>query len=203
MLRDGDGQALDMVRRVVGGDPTTETAIEALVAEGDRFDGRIVLRITERVDQNQFSIESSSTVRCYEYLLDNSIDDIEGRHISCPDGPALRIPEATPPPTVPAGIADHLLATLERLAAAGADAATVQRDLAPLAAGVEVFEVTSVPGSGIGVVFGNGDDQCVSGRITIDGTVEVWRVPRVIAQPGELGCSAASAAQGLGKNSPH
>jgi len=202
MIREKDGTAVDMVRRVVGGDPARETAIEALIAEGDWNKGRIVLRITEmRSDPSQFDLDVEPVVRCYEYVLPT--DAIDGRQIDCPDMPAMTIPAASPPPTVPAGIQDVLLEALQRLAGAGADESAVRRDLAPLASGVEVFDVTSVAGEGIGVVFGNGDDECVSGRITVDGTIEVWRVPPVVAQPGELGCSAASAASGLGKDSPH
>ncbi len=201
MSREDD--ALDMVRRVVGGDPEQGTAIEALVAEGDRFNGRIVLRITEHDADPDFGTDEVSTVRCYEYRLDNSIDDLEGDHIACPDLPAMTIPEAAPPPTVPEGIDDALLAALQRLAASGADVAAVEADLAPLANGAARFEVVEVPGEGIGVVFGNGDGECVSGRITTEGTVEVWRVPRVVAQPGELGCDAGAAARGNGKESPH
>ena len=201
MVREKDGTAVDMVRRVVGGDPATDTAIEALVADGDWYDGRIVLRITERADNPSQLDTDPPAVRCYEYLLPT--DAIDGRHIDCPNLPAMAIPEATPPPTIPDGIQDTLLAALQGLAATGADEEAVRRELAPLAAGVEVFEVTTVADDGIGVVFGNGDDECVSGRITVDEIVEVWRVPAVIAQPGELGCSAASAASGFGKESPH
>jgi len=202
MVREKDGTAVDMVRRVVGGDPTTETAIEALVADGDWYEGRIVLRITERDDDtSQLGVDAKPEVRCYEYILPTSA--VDGRHIECPELPAMTIPDAPPAPTVPAGIQDDLLIALERLADADADEATVRQDLAPMAAGVEVFDVASVPGEGIGVVLGNGDDECVSGRITVGGTVEVWFVPPVIAQPGELGCSATSAASGLGKDPPH
>lgn len=44
--------------------------------------------------------------------------------------------------------------------------------------------------------------NAISAAVTDQG-VEVWRVPPVIAQPGELGCSAEAAAQGQGKEYPH
>jgi hypothetical protein len=77
MLRVTDGTAADRARRVVGGDPRTGTAIEALVAEGGRSHGRVVLRITERLETAELSAATNRTVRCYEYRFDNSIDDDE------------------------------------------------------------------------------------------------------------------------------
>jgi hypothetical protein len=93
MDRELDGNAIDMVRRVVGGDPARSSAIEALVADGDRFKGRIVLRITENNPDDQFG---DVVVRCYEYQLRNSVENGKPRHLDCPDLPVLTIPDAAP-----------------------------------------------------------------------------------------------------------
>lgn len=198
-LRDGDAE--DMALRVVGGDPAAGTAIEALVAEGDRFDGRIVLRITERADNGDWSFEEEETVRCYEYRFENSIDDHRPRHVTCPDVDALELTPSPPPPSLPAGIDDALRAALEALGPDQRTESAVRDAVRAIAGSMPVLEVTSQD-SVIGVAIGNGIDECLSAKL--DGaSIDIWRVPRVVAQPGELGCSATAAAQGLGTESPH
>ena len=44
--------------------------------------------------------------------------------------------------------------------------------------------------------------HCLFGRIS-GGAHSVWHVPRVLAQPGELGCGAGHAARGEGTRPPH
>jgi hypothetical protein len=53
----------------------------------------------------------------------------------------------------------------------------------------------------LGVSVPAGRD-CDFGRRLADGSVEVWYVPKVLSQPGELGCTPEAAPAGLGKTSP-
>lgn len=201
MTRVRDGDAEDMALRVVGGDPAEGIAIEALVAEGDSFDGRVVLRITERADNGDWSFEEEDTVRCYEYRFENSIDDHRPRHITCPDLEALELSPSPPPPSLPAGIDDALRAALEAIGPDQRTESAVRDAVRAIAESMPVQEVVTQDGV-IGVAIGNGIDECLSAKIDGAG-IEIWRVPRVVAQPGELGCSAEAAAQGLGTESPH
>lgn len=198
MGRERDGSAMDMVRRVVGDSTAT---IEALVAEGDRFEGLIVLRITERIDGASITGGRAEVVRCYEYRLANNFELYEPEHISCPDLPALTIHDPPPSPALPGGAEDSLRDELGALPRGQRTEAGVEQ-AARLAVGeTPVFEVATVDGV-IGLAIGDGDDECVFALVTAQ-TVEVWRVPAVIAQPGELGCGAESAAIGAGREAPH
>jgi hypothetical protein len=201
MIRVRDGTAADMVRRVVGGDPSSGTAIEVLVAEGDSFRGRIVLRITEKIDTGQFSPADGRTVRCYEYRLRNSIEDHEPDHVDCPNTRVLELGPPTPPPTLPPDLESNLRSQLETLDRAHLTEATIRAAVTPVAAGAAIVEVSRVDAT-FGIAIGNGVDQCVAASIASN-ALEIWRVPRVLAQPGELGCSADVAARGAGKHPPH
>lgn len=198
MTRYREGSSADMAWHVVGGDPGKGMGIEALVAEGDRFEGRIVLRITERLEQ---TFDTQTVVRCYEYRLQDSIDDHRPDHIDCPDLPALSLSPPLPDPTLPAGIDEALLGALQGLDPAHVTEQAVLEVARSVGGSAPVLEVATVDGV-IGVAIGNGLDECLSASVDASGA-EVWRVPRVVAQPGELGCSASAAARGLGTTSPH
>jgi len=202
MDRVRDGSAADMARRVVGGDPAQDTAIEALVADGDRARGRIVLRITERRATSDFDVQPSEAVRCYEYELRRSVDELGPHRIDCPEGPALSLGPPPPVTTLPAGVDDALRRELESLDADRLSEAAVLRAARAVAGAAPVVDVATHDGV-IGVVVGDGALQCVAGSVHSDGVVAVWRVPEVVAQPGELGCSASAAARGLGTRHPH
>jgi hypothetical protein len=201
MERVRDGTAVDMVRRVIGGDPSSGTAIEVLVAEGDRFQGRIVLRITEKIDTGEFSAATGKTVRCYEYKLHNSIDDYDPHQIGCPDTAALAIAPPTTTSTLPSDLEGNLRRQLEMLDRAHLTEAAIRAAVTEVANGAAIVDVSRVDDT-FGIAVGNGIDECVAASITAD-ALEVWRLPRVLAQPGELGCSADLAARGAGKHSPH
>jgi hypothetical protein len=202
MNRVRTGSAADMARRVVGGDPEESTAIEVLTAHGDRNEGRIVLRITERVERGDFSIQPTTAVRCYDYALSDSVHDFEPRRIDCPPGPAIRLDPPSPTPTLVAGIDDALRLGLEVLDPAHRTEETVLELARSVGAGAPVIDAVVRDGV-IGVVVGDGARQCVAGSVDDAGGVTVWRVPEVVAQPGELGCSASAAARGQGTRDPH
>lgn len=195
-----EGTAVEVAGRVAGGDPLPSgdgAAIEVLVADGDRFHGRIVLRLTERIERGGWESDIT-TVRCYEYELDGSVGD--PHHVDCPDRAALTLPPPEPEPHLPEGTDERL-----RWALAGlGDNPSVEqvRAAAERAVGeVPHLDVTEVRGA-VGVAVGDGQDECVFARLD-DGALELWRVPHVLAQPGELGCRAPSAAVGDGKHAPH
>ncbi len=201
MARVRDGSAADMARRVVGGEPGQGTAIEVLTADGDRSHGRIVLRITEHREASGFDTEPTEVVRCYEYLLRRSIDDLEPEHVDCPDAAAI---ELGPPPTTVSltGIDEELRRGLEALDPASRDEPSVLEVATSAAGDAPVVEVATHEGV-VGVAIGDGDDTCIAASVGPDGAVDVWVVPRVLAQPGEVGCSADAAARGLGQRHPH
>jgi hypothetical protein len=201
MGRVRDGTAQDMVHLVVGGDPEDGTAIEALVADGDPFRGRIVLRITEVIEPGDFSVAKRRTVRCYEYALDNSIDDHEPEHIDCPDVDGLQLGAPTTQPQLGQNVESNLRRELEALDRTGLLEQQVREAARRAAGDATIVDVQQVGGN-FGVAIGNGIDQCVSAMLSVD-VLEIWRVPRVLAQPGELGCSASAAARGEGRQAPH
>lgn len=201
MHRERHGTAADMALRVVGGNPEDGTAIEALVAEGERFGGRIVLRITERLDDGgDFDIRDPDAVRCYEYDLTDGYN-FDPNRIDCPDLDALQLEPSAPEPAIPSGAADALRERLEALDPGSLNEEQVLAVARQAGADAAIVDVATAGGV-IGVVIGNGGDQCVAASVDA-GTVEVWHIPKVLAQPGELGCSALAAARGEGKRHPH
>jgi hypothetical protein len=199
MARERNGTAADMARRVEGTSSSSGTRIDVLVAEGDRVEGRIVLRITEVVELGPAPREDEGTVRCYEYELDRSIK--EPSAIPCPDGDPIELPPPTTIPRLPDGLEEALRTALVGLGPERTTESAVLEVATRIAGSATVIEVAR-EGDVIGVVVGNGDDECVSALIDADG-VQVWWVPPVMAAPGELGCSAQSAARGEGQSPPH
>jgi hypothetical protein len=144
--------------------------------------------------------------RCWRYTLRNSYDDTEPHLVDCPEGAeAMVLPPEQPTPTLPDGIEDQLRLTLAALVDAGTvDVTSVRAAVEPLAGGPPAsVDVVAVDGN-VGVVVGLPEQaECVAGRIVDRTTVEVWNVPRVLAQPGEGGCDAGAAASGLTQHPPH
>lgn len=71
----------------------------------------------------------------------------------------------------------------------------------PLAGGPPVVVAVATVQGDVGVAV-HVPGQCLFGRIS-GGAATVWHVPRVLAQPGELGCGAGHAARGEGTRPPH
>lgn len=64
--------------------------------------------------------------------------------------------------------------------------------------------VGTAPDGSVGVAVTTGPRlDCLAARIPPGGRPEVWVPPRVVVQPGELGCDAAAFARGLGTSAPH
>jgi hypothetical protein len=176
--------------------------IEVLEATGTEFDGRLVIRVTHREEREVLEAASDVhvAVRCYrfDYSMEHRTPD--PHRIDCPDGPATSLPPATTPVRLAPGAEDALRVGLSALSPAERiDVAALRRVGRAASPGADV---TGAVVDGVGAVALSADGECVFGRAMPD-SVEVWHVPRVVAQPGELGCGADSAARGEGKQSPH
>ncbi|CAI7979149.1 conserved hypothetical protein [Frankia sp. Hr75.2] len=187
--------------------------IETLVAEGDRFeDGRVVLRISvTREGSGAVFDDPSHAVRCYAYGFDPRVHRDPPDHIDCPDLPALVLPEPSPAPSLPLGTLEILARTLEEIPAQQrlddtAVRLAVEKSFSDTDVRVEVARPEgSTPTSPLGIALAAGKDDCVLGRVAVDqnASVTVWYVPRVLAQPGELGRHAADGALEPGQRPPH
>lgn len=159
----------------------------------------VEVRITREEEPAGWSSGSRAT-RCYRFEWARF--EVTRRRIDCDDRPALVLPELPPPPTLPGGIDEAVLAALSDLAVRGlTDEAAVRDAVTPLAGGPPVAVDVATVGTDVGVSV-HVPGQCLFGRIS-GGAASVWRVPRVLAQPGELGCAAGHAAQGDGTRPPH
>lgn len=184
--------AADHARRVVGvagGD-----SIEVLEVQGDGIRGHVLLRLTSVVEPSGFQSGSRATA-CFRYDFSDSSNGISPHEVGCGDRQAIALPEPSPEPRLPS---DAL--TLLRTALDSPDpAALMAASFAPSGVSVSTAEVDGALGAAVAA----GSNGCLFGRRTAAGVVEVWVVPRVLAQPGELGCSAEWAARGAGKEPPH
>jgi hypothetical protein len=173
---------------------------DEVLAYGDDDDPWVEVRITSVVEPAGFD-SGGTDVRCYRYRQVAAFDVARDR-IDCGERPALALPPLPPAPTLPDGIDAALATALTDLAGRGVtNEAAVRAAVTPLAGGPPVVvDVATVDGD-VGVSI-HVPGQCLFGRITA-GTAAVWRVPDVLAQPGELGCGAGPAAAGQGTRPPH
>lgn len=91
----GTPSALTLASAVVG--QGTDDQIVALVANGDKLRGQVVLRISVTVPGSGFQ-QGSQAVRCYRYDFRNSISDSKPQRTSCPVSDPLVV---SPPPVTP------------------------------------------------------------------------------------------------------
>ncbi|WP_129669134.1 hypothetical protein [Phytoactinopolyspora endophytica] len=154
---------------------------------------------------------------CYRWEFGDMDDHEPQRLDECPSTPVIEIGPAPVVPTLPAGIDDVLRDSLEPLAAGGnvsedavADAVrsayTEAVENALDGPDVDPKEILSsddiVTGDdwvvtvddAVGVAIGR-DRSCVMAQVVPD-EVTVWRPRRISLEPGEVGCSASSAAGG-------
>jgi hypothetical protein len=159
----------------------------------------VEVRIT-RTEEPAGLNSGSTATRCYRFTHDGW--QVDQDRIDCDGRPALLLPDMPLPPSLPAGLDDSVRAALTDLAARGVtDEATVRDAVVPLAGGPPVVVAVATVGGDVGVAV-HVPGQCLFGRIS-GGAATVWRVPRVLAQPGELGCGADHAARGEGTRPPH
>jgi hypothetical protein len=184
--------AADHARRVVGTDGGV--TIEVLEAVGDGMHGHVVLRITSVEEASGFQSGSRATA-CFRYVYSDTTDEITPHETSCGHRRAIALPEPSPLPTLPGQALDRLRRALQEPDPAAAVAAAF--------GGLGLGVSTTVVDGNLGVAVSARANGCVFGRRTRDGKVEVWVVPGVLAQPGELGCGAEFAARGEGTQPPH
>lgn len=194
-----------LISRVVGSNNTR--TIQALEADPSKDkDAKIVLRITSTIDQGGFN-GTDTVTRCYRYNFNAGYLDDQPHRVSCPDRPVVAPSPIPVDPSLPDDVqarVDKALGTLSP--AAQLQPAAVRTALAKAFSGQAVRIDAVTAGSALGLSVGAGRYSCLFGRISGSAaavTHETWIVPRVVAQPGELGCGARFAAIGDGKHPPH
>ena len=144
----------------------------------------VEVRIT-RTEEPAGLDSGSTATRCYRFTHDGS--QVDQDRIDCDGRVALLLPEMPLPPSLPAGLDEGVLTALSDLAAGGVtDEAAVRDAVVPLAGGPPVVVAVATAQGDVGVAV-HVPGQCLFGRIS-GGAATVWHVPRVLAQPGELGC---------------
>jgi hypothetical protein len=184
--------AADHARRVVG--TAGSASIEVLEMTGTGIEGHVVLRIHSSYEASGFGSASSATA-CYRYDFADASGGTRPHEVDCGKRAALTLPAPAPVINLPDGTLERLTRALGSPApASGVSAAFPEPGLV-----VQTLLLDGVLGAAVSA----GKNGCVLGRRLADGQVEVWVVPRVLAQPGELGCSPETAARGQGKTPPH
>ncbi|MBM7785591.1 hypothetical protein [Tenggerimyces flavus] len=192
-----DFTALDLVRRA-----PDDPEVSFLRADGTSRAQNVVIvaRITARYPSQKFSTDDPEATMCFEYQYGGwtgAGDD--PKVVGCPSGPPLVISIPPPPPSLPADALKRVTAALKGLP--NADEASVRAAVgATITEPGATFDVLAHDGwTGIAVRAGS---DCLLARVDGKAT-EVWVPPRVTIQPGELTCSADTAALGLAKKGPH
>jgi hypothetical protein len=186
----------------------------------DSDDGAVVvLRLRkERTERQWLTAGEPYEIRaCYRWVFGHSMDDHRPERLpGCPDAAVIELGPAPVEPELPPGIDERLgdaLAALARGAAVAEEDvaqavrsayADVEReslddgaDRAAILDGDVILAgddwIVTMDGA-IGVAIGRGF-SCVMARIGEAG-VDVWRPRRISLELGEIGCSAAMAANG-------
>lgn len=184
--------AVDHARRVAG--DTGTARIEALEAVGDGIKGHVLLRISSRFPAQGFSSASQATA-CFRYDMSDTSGGIKPHEVRCPDKPPLVLPEPSPDPTFPPDSEARL-----RRALASSDA---ERAVQVAFAGSGTLVRTTTMDGVVAAAVMAGRGECIFARRLPSRAIEVWVLPRVLAQPGELGCDVEFAVTGAGKQPPH
>lgn len=182
--------AVERARRVVG--DAGVARIELMAADGDGIDGHVVLRISSRTEPAGFN-QGGEFTGCFRYDFSDGSGGTRASDVRCPDGPPQALPSPPVEPRLPPDAEDSLRRALLTLDPDG----EVRRVFAGTGAAVQILRSSD----GVGAAVSAGASGCLHGRRTGTGTVETWRVPPDQARPGELGCTAENAVEGLGKPS--
>jgi len=184
--------AVEHARRVVG--DVGVARIDLLEARGDGINGQVILRISASQPASGFSSGSTATA-CFRYQINDSSGGTEPHEVTCPHRDPITLPIPSPVPTLPADTEQRLRAALR----SSHPEPAVRRAFG----GTSVLVRTMTDGGVLGASVLAGRAECVFGRRLHDGQVQVWVVPSVLAQPGELGCDAHFAVTGDGMHPPH
>jgi hypothetical protein len=200
--QDGVHAAVDFARLA---DDWTDT--DVLSAAGDRIDGSLDLLVritTSGTYSDGFSTSTVSDTGCFRITQVDRYGFKQPKKTDCP----ANVVALTPPPApvvaaIPDGYDDRLDTALSRLTGVqrgdpGTVLATARRTLAGAPA-----EITfAVAGDTVGVAISASRYECVLAAVDPDDT-SVWRPARVYLQPGEVGCTAESAAHHALVDAPH
>ncbi len=181
--------AFDHARRVVG--DAGSTSIELLAQSGNGIKGSVLLRITSTVAATGFG-SASKAQACFRYTFDDLSGGIDPNETRCPRTTPLALPSAASIPSLPPDAQQRIRVGLR--------AGDAEQALGQAFTGLLVRTARVAGLLGVSVQAGT---DCDFGRRLADGSVEVWYVPKVLSQPGELGCTPEAAVAGLGKSSPH
>lgn len=162
---------------------------------------QLVFRIHLVSSEPSFGTEPPITA-CYDAQFNHYGIIDEPRRANCPSGDVEPVvpPPPPPTPTLPTDADARLRTALDGLSD------TQRTDPDVVLATVEALALTDIPpevapGRGaIGVAMRSGDD-CLLARVA--GQVEVWTPHGVYLEPGEVGCDAGAAADGLTQRPPH
>lgn len=170
--------------------------IEIMEAEGDGLNGHVLLRISANVPDEGFTSGSTATA-CYRYDMNDNSDATQPHEVNCPQNAPIVVDPNYVAPALPTDAEQRLRAAL-----AAKDPQAAAR--AAFAATPGVVSSATVDGA-LGVSVRLGDSvvvkECVFGQLK-SGHIEVWVADTAIAQPNEMNCGAAFAAQGLGHFAP-
>jgi hypothetical protein len=183
------------------------TDTDVLSAAGDRTDGSLDLLVritTAGTYSDGFEPRSVTDTHCYRITQVDRYGFTQPKQTDCPaNAVALTPPPAPVAAAIPDGYDERLDAALARLTAAqrgdpGTVLATARRTLAGAPA-----EITfAVAGDTVGVAISASRYECVLAAVD-PGDASVWRPARVYLQPGEVGCTADSAAHRALVDGPH
>lgn len=175
---------------------------------------RLVIRIHHEAHDGGWT-RTEAVTACYRMDFDDHGIVGAPEEITCPEGATPTTPPPVPRWEIPDGAQDALrsvLAGLPRQPREGRVRAALERELpAPpvdpqtgLAGRPPRLDAVVRGGEvGVAVAAGQGEGaDCLLGART-GGTVLVWWPPRVVVQPGELGCHAATALTEQSRHSPH
>jgi hypothetical protein len=187
-------ESLSLARAVLGEPGWRGT--EVLSAAGDRRDGSVelLLRFSLTGPYSGYGSEATTVVRCRLIVQSGVYGSFVPAPADCPDdAQAITPPPADPDPTLPAGFDDRLAAALRGLRPADrSDRGEVEAAAWRVLAGVPARVSSANVNGTVGLAVSVSGDRCV--LAVVGEKTEVWRPSRVSVQPGEGGCSAATAA---------
>ncbi|MBV1855089.1 hypothetical protein [Catellatospora tritici] len=155
--------------------------------------------------QNMFGGTSDSATYDFCYTIKVMLYDAAYPDpVDCPAGPAVTYPPLPPAPVLPD------VDAVAKVFAGVTDEATARAAVAKLALEPRITVDVVARGTTVGLALRAVDTE----RATFDcrlartdtgqgGKPEVWRPDSVYLQPGEMSCTAAEAAGGLGQRPPH
>ncbi|MCM0676050.1 hypothetical protein NCC78_15320 [Micromonospora phytophila] len=178
---------------------------EVMRIGGARLDGKDGTSLVIRVrgvapvhdDQGRATGEILTLPFCFQLSWGTDVTDDRVDEVPCPGTSPVRV---STDPALPGDVDETLHARLPTGAAATEAAVRAVVDGIALEPGVRRDVATA--GGTVGVALRASQYDCVLARV-VGAKVEVWRPARVQLAPGELSCTADTAAAGMGRRPPH